>query len=56
MIDLKETAELGFTWAQVINKNLSVDFSQKLDVTQSVGKTESSKSPYNFGLQFNFTI
>jgi hypothetical protein len=55
-IELKETTNLGFSWVQVINKNVRVNFSHDLDVTQSLGLTKSSSSPYNFGLQFNFTL
>jgi hypothetical protein len=53
---LKDTWNLGFAWGQTINKNLGVNFSHDLDVTQTIGSTKSSRSPYNFGLQFRFNL
>jgi hypothetical protein len=53
---LKDTWNLGFAWGQTINKNLDVNFSHDLDLTQTVGSTKSSRSPYNFGLQFRFAL
>jgi|LauGreDrversion4_2_1035121.scaffolds.fasta_scaffold77673_1 hypothetical protein len=53
---LKDSWNLGFGWGQVINKNLTVNFSHDLDVTQTVGLTKSAGSPYNFGLQFKFSL
>jgi len=53
---LKDTWNLGFAWGQTINKNLDVNFSHDLDVTQTVGVTKSTHSPYNFGLQFKFSL
>jgi hypothetical protein len=42
----------GFSWGQKVNSNLSLNFSQDLNVSQVLGG--KANSPYNFGLQFRF--
>ena len=48
---------LGFAWGQVVNKNLEVNFSHDLNVSQVLSeKTEKGKSPYNFGLALKWNL
>lgn len=42
---------LGFAWGQVVNKNLELNFSHDLNVSQVLAnKADKGASPYNFGL------
>ena len=48
---------LGFAWGQVVNKNLEIDFSHDLNVSQVISaKTEKGSSPYNFGLALKWRL
>lgn len=49
---------LGFGWSQVVNSNLSVNFSHDLNVKKVIngGKLTPGQGPYNFGLQFKFNL
>lgn len=48
---------LGFAWGQVVNKNLEVNFSHDLNVSQVISnKTEKGSSPYNFGLALKWRL
>jgi hypothetical protein len=53
---LQDTWNLSFGWSQVINKNLEANFSHDLNVSQSIGQSKASTSPYNFGLQLKFNF
>jgi hypothetical protein len=53
---LQDTWNLSFGWGQVLNKNLAVNFSHDLNVSQSLGVSKGSFSPYNFGLQLKFSF
>lgn len=55
-LHLKDAWTLGFGWGQVINKNLNVNFSHDLNLSQSFGFAKAQTSPYNFGLQFKFSL
>lgn len=52
---LEAQNKLSWSWGQVINKNLTVNFSHDLNLCQTLGLA-SSEQPYNFGLQFQFSL
>ena len=48
---------LGFAWGQVVNKNLELNFSHDLNVSQVISnKAEKGSSPYNFGLALKWRL
>jgi hypothetical protein len=48
---------LGFAWGQVVNKNLELNFSHDLNVSQVIAnKSEKGSSPYNFGLALKWRL
>jgi len=49
-VGLAKDWTFGFSWGQTINNNLSVDFSQDLNVSQTL--SGKGKSPYDFVLKF----
>lgn len=57
-LGLGDQWNLGFGWSQVVNNNLSVNFSHDLNVKQVIngGKATPGQGPYNFGLQFRFNL
>jgi hypothetical protein len=48
---------LGFAWGQVVSKNLKVNFSHDLNVSQVISnKAVKGNSPYNFGLALKWKL